>query len=200
MNYPTPDAINANEPVYPPYMTSPEVRKALAIAAHVQKWNAEKLNGLEIHTNDISYLAIASFTVVHEHQTSVLALTKQGLMASSMALMRPMFEAYVRGLWLVYATQEEFNKYQKGQDSLDLERAIKLLQKRAGKERYDDMLDMWNASKKTLHGYVHNSFQALIRRSGLIEFPTEDVASTLNFSSTLAIHASIEIKIGRAHV
>ncbi|KZC21658.1 hypothetical protein RHOFW104R3_20105 [Rhodanobacter denitrificans] len=131
--------------------------------------------------------------MVHEHQKSALLLTELGLMASSMALMRPMFEAYVRGLWLVYATQEEFNQYQAGRDSLDLERAIKLILSRSGKSRFNDALEMWKLSKKTLHGYVHNSFQALIRRSGLIELPTADVVSTLNFSSALATLASIEI-------
>lgn len=190
MDDPTP---NANEPIWPRYMASPEVKEALAIAEHVQHWNVTKLFGLEVHTNDISHLAIASFAVVHEHQTSALILTRQGLMASSMALMRPMFEAYVRGLWLVYATQEEFNRYQLGRDSLDLERAIKLIRKRSDKVRFDDMLEMWKLSKETLHGYVHHSFQALVRRSDLVELPIQDVVSTLNFSSALATHASIEI-------
>jgi len=181
------------ETVWPPYIASPEVQHSLAIAKHVAAWNEEKLYGIEVHTNDISHLGIASFAIVHEHQKSALLLTELGLMASSMALMRPMFEAYVRGLWLVYATQEEFNQYQAGRDSLDLERAIRLILSRSGKSRFNDALEMWKLSKKTLHGYVHNSFQALIRRSGLIELPTADVVSTLNFSSALATIASIEI-------
>ncbi|UJJ49834.1 MULTISPECIES: DUF6988 family protein [Rhodanobacter] len=181
------------ETVWPPYIASPEVQHSLAIAKQVAVWNEETLYGIEVPTNDISRLGIASFAMVHEHQKSALLLTELGLMASSMALMRPMFEAYVRGLWLVYATQEEFNQYQAGRDSLDLERAIKLILSRSGKSRFNDALEMWKLSKKTLHGYVHNSFQALIRRSGLIELPTADVVSTLNFSSALATLASIEI-------
>lgn len=181
------------ETVWPPYIASPEVQYSLAIAKQVAAWNEETLYGIEVHTNDISHLGIASFAIVHEHQKSALLLTELGLMASSMALMRPMFEAYVRGLWLVYATQEEFNQYQAGRDSLDLERAIKLILSRSGKSRFNDALEMWKLSKKTLHGYVHNSFQALIRRSGLIELPAADVVSTLNFSSALATLASIEI-------
>jgi len=185
--------VNQSDTLFPPYIASSDVQRSLEISKRVAAWNEEALYGIEVHTNDISHLGIACFSMVHEHHKSALVLTEAGLINSSMALMRPMFEAYVRGLWLVYATQEEFNQYQAGRDSLDLERAIKLIVNRSGKSRFNDALEMWKVSKKTLHGYVHNSFQAMIRRSGLIEMPTEDVVSMLNFSSGLAIHASIEI-------
>jgi hypothetical protein len=52
---------------------------------------------------------------------------------------------------------------------------------------------MWKQSKKTLHGYVHHSYQSLIRRSSEIDIPTDEMVSLLTFSSALAIHASLEI-------
>ncbi|WP_425519495.1 DUF6988 family protein [Xanthomonas arboricola] len=45
-------------------------------------------------------MAVTAFTVVHEHQRACCQLTYSGLLGSAMALMRPSFEAFVRGLWL----------------------------------------------------------------------------------------------------
>jgi len=173
--------------------TNTELQEAFALAEQVASWGSHRLKDLEIHTNDINHLAVASFCMVHEHQQATLALLKMNLVAPSMALMRPMLEAYVRGLWLVYATQDEFNRYQKGQDSLDLEKAIKLVRKRSGEERYSDLLPAWLSSKKSLHGFVHHSFQALIRHSDFMRTSIDDVVSTLNYSSALSTHASLEM-------
>lgn len=52
---------------------------------------------------------------------------------------------------------------------------------------------MWASSRGILHGYVHHGYQSLIRRSGQIDVPPEEIVSLLNFSSGLATHASLEL-------
>ena len=179
--------------VWPPYLADEGVQKALGIARDVAIWNAERIYGIEVHTNDPGHMAVTAFTVVHEHQRACGQLTNSGLLGSAMALMRPSFEVFVRGLWLQWAENSELHRFQQGEDSLDLEKAIKLIVSRSGQTRYSDMLAMWQASKKTLHSYVHHSYQSLIRRSDEFNVPPEEVVSLLNFSSSMAVHASIEI-------
>lgn len=179
--------------IWPPYLADDAVQEALGIAKDVAIWNAERIYGVEIHTNDPGHMAVTAFTVVHEHQRACGQLTYSGLLGSAMALMRPSFEAFVRGIWLQWADDSELHRFQQGEDSLNLEKAIKLIVARSGETRYSDMLAIWQASKKTLHNYVHHSYQSLIRRSGEFDVPPEEVVSLLNFSSSMAVHASIEI-------
>lgn len=185
--------MNVPSEVWPPYLADQRVQEAFGIAKDVAIWNAERIYGLEVHTNDPGHMAITAFTVVHEHQRACGQLTHTGLLGSAMALMRPSFEVFVRGLWLQWADDAELRRFQLGQDSLNPEKAIKSIVERSGQTRYSDMLDMWLLSKKTLHGYVHHSYQSLIRRGGEIEVPSEEVVSLLNFSSSMAVHASLEI-------
>lgn len=179
--------------VWPSYMTDKRVKRAIKIAQDTAVWNEDKLYGIELHSSEPDHMAVVAFAVVHEHQKSCLLLINSGLVASAMALMRPSFEAFMRGLWLHWATDDELLRYQRGEDSLNLERAIKLIAQRSGIVRYNDLLDMWSQSKRTLHGYVHHSYQSLIRRSGVMDVPPDEIASVLNFSSGLATHASIEL-------
>ncbi|HHK0218907.1 hypothetical protein KGP84_09830 [Burkholderia multivorans] len=179
--------------VWPRYLENDAVQRALVIARHVATWNEEKLYGIELHAPEPDHMAVAAFAVVHEHQKSCLILVQNGLLGSASALMRPSVEALVRGLWLQWADDAELLRFQKGEDSLNLERAIKLIVQRSGVARYQDLLGMWTQSKRTLHGYVHHGYQSLIRRSGVFEVPPEEVVSLLIFSASLAVHGAIEI-------
>jgi len=82
------------------WMEEPRVQRALEWADHVRRWNEEKLYGLVLHGPEPGHMAVVAFAVVHEHQSSVMLLVKHGLLGSATALMRPSFEAFVRGLWL----------------------------------------------------------------------------------------------------
>ncbi|MDR5776302.1 MULTISPECIES: DUF6988 family protein [unclassified Caballeronia] len=169
------------------------VRHALQIAQQVATWSEEKLYGLELHAPEPDHMAATAFSIVHEHQKSCLLLVQHGLVGSATALMRPSVEALIRGLWLQWADDTELLRFQRGEDSLNLERAIKMIVQRSGVARYNDLLGMWAESKSTLHGYVHHSFQSIVRRSGQFEMAPEEIVSLLTFSAALATHASIEI-------
>ena len=179
--------------IWPPYLADPAVNEAMGLAKDVAVWNADRIYGLEIYTNDPGRMAVTAFSVVHEHHRACGQLTHSGLLGSAMALMRPIFEVFVRGLWLQWADDAELRRYQLGKDSLNPEKAIKWIVERSGQQRYADMLDTWLQSKKTLHGYVHHSYQSLIRQGGEIDILHEEVVSLLTFSSSMAVHASLEI-------
>jgi len=71
--------------------------------------------------------------------------------------MRPSFEAFVRGLWLQWADDQEFVRFQKGHDTAAPEKLIRRVVQRSGEKRYSDLLDTWEQSQKTMHGYVHQT-------------------------------------------
>jgi len=60
---------------------------------------------------------------------------------------------------------------------------------RSGEKRYADLLDTWEQSQKTMHGYVHHGYQSLIRRSRVIETSPDEVVDLLGFSTSMALHS-----------
>lgn len=185
---------------WPPYITDPEVQAALAFAFEVAQWNEDKLYGVVLDAPEPNHMAATAFAVVQEHQKAVIGLVKWGTMASATALMRPTFEAYVRGIWLTIANDQQLAQFQQGQQSSDPEKLIKLCIKQTGRPRYTDLLAAWRDSKPSLHGFVHNSYQSLIRRAGLFDVPPAEVAMLLHFSSSLALYAAFEIlELAQAH-
>ena len=47
------------------------------------------------------------FGIAQEHHHAIILLLEKGLCASAFALVRPAFEAYVRGEWLALCADEE---------------------------------------------------------------------------------------------
>jgi len=182
----------ANE-VLPVYLREGRVQHALALAEHVMRWNESRLFGLVLHAPEPDHMAAVAFGVVHEHQQSTTLLVQRGLLGSATALMRPAFEAFVRGLWLQWATDDELARFQRGHDTATPDKIIRRVVKRSGAHRYMDLLDTWQQSEKTMHGYVHHGYQSLIRRSGVIETQASEVADLLGFITSMALHASLEI-------
>lgn len=179
--------------LWPVWLQDPRVQRALEWAEHVRHWNETSLSGLVLHAPDPDHMAAVAFAVVHEHQASAALLVKHGLLGSATALMRPAFEAFVRGIWLQWADNQELAHFQKGRDTATPDKIIRKVVKRSGVQRYADLLDTWQQSEKTMHGYVHHGYQSLIRRSGEIDTPPEEVVDLLGFSTSMALHASLEI-------
>lgn len=175
------------------YLDDDRVQVALSLAHQVANWNEDRLSGPVLHAPEPDHMAAVAFAVVHEHQKSANVLVQLGLMGSATALMRPSFEAFVRGLWLQWATDDELARFQRGHDTTSPDRVIRVLMKRSGVARHADLLNTWEQSESTLHGYVHHGYQSLIRRSGTIETSPEEVVSLLSFSTAMALHASLEI-------
>lgn len=182
----------APDSLWPVWLQDPRVQRALEWADLVQRWIEDNLYGLVLHAPEPDHMAVVAFAVVHEHQASVTLLVKHGLLGSATALMRPSFEAFVRGLWLQYANDQELAHFQKGHDTAPPEKIIRKVVQRSGEQRHADLFDTWDLSQKTMHGYVHHGYQSLIRRSGTIEIPPGEVVDLLGFSTSMALHAALE--------
>ncbi|MEW6387178.1 MAG: hypothetical protein AB1491_06655, partial [Thermodesulfobacteriota bacterium] len=59
-----------------------------------------EVDGLEFSSEDRYRISSALFDIVHEHAKGIVILLEQTLFASAYALVRPMFEGFVRAVWL----------------------------------------------------------------------------------------------------
>jgi hypothetical protein len=80
----------------------------------VMEWVHSKLNGLQIPAlaeDKRRQLACACWFVSVEHSMAIVVLVDDKLYGSALALVRPLFEAYVRGLWLLHsATPDDVDR------------------------------------------------------------------------------------------
>lgn len=60
---------------------------------------ARAINGVQIPADDRPKIVGALFDIVHEHHQAVVILVRHRLYGAASALMRSIFESYVRGLW-----------------------------------------------------------------------------------------------------
>jgi hypothetical protein len=89
---------------------SAPVRDRLNKADDTLKWVHGRIDGLRVPTlptEKRTQLACACWHVAFEHHQAIVILTHEGLYGSARALIRPLFEAYVRGLWLKLAASDK---------------------------------------------------------------------------------------------
>ncbi len=86
-------------------------------------WLDDHLNGQEFKSDVRSQLAASCLDLALEHQKSIVMLISQSLHGSAFALVRVIFEAYVRGAWLYYcASHADLQLFQ--DDKLDQKKKI----------------------------------------------------------------------------
>lgn len=61
--------------------------------------SASLVDGLDIDSSERNCSATSLFHLCIEHQQAVHTLANNGLIGSAFALLRPQFEAYIRGVW-----------------------------------------------------------------------------------------------------
>lgn len=88
---------------------------SLNAAEALVKRLALKIEGAEFRRSDRNRLAAACFHQALEHHEAIVLLASRRLFGSVMALVRPMYEIYIRAVWLhVCASDADLEKFQKG--------------------------------------------------------------------------------------
>ena len=87
--------------------------EALIIKAfELHDWITGNLDGLDISREKRVLLAVSCYDVVIEHHIGIAVLLRSNINGSAFALLRPLFETFVRGAWLRHcATDNEIEKY-----------------------------------------------------------------------------------------
>lgn len=184
---------------WPDYLRDTGVQKIMSLAAACGQWNRDRLSDLQIGGETPTHVATAAFDLTHEHHGAIMDLLIDGRLGSAFALLRPCFEALVRGLWLVRGSDAaQFQHFEDGRDSKTVEQLLGDIKRRAKIESADAfLLETWELSKKSLHQYTHTSYQLLVRRmdAELLETlpPHSEVADAIRFATATAMLASVEI-------
>ena len=111
--------MNEREVSGPTPALSPAINQRLQESERSLNWVHSKLDGMKIPQlpyDKRSQLASACWHVANEHSMAIVVLVHQTLYGSALTLIRPLFEAYVRGMWLMHAaTNDDIDRARRDQ-------------------------------------------------------------------------------------
>ena len=160
------------------------------------QWLDKQIDGLVIGTDLRRKLAAGCLDMADEHHKAIIILISKRLNGAAFALMRLLFESYVRGVWLHRcATESELDDFTKGQ----IPKFWKLV---AAVEKTDGYKNgvisrIKSRSWDAMNGYTHTGFQQIARRhtESTIQpnYDDAEILEAINFSYAIAATASIAI-------
>ncbi|WP_054889506.1 hypothetical protein [Pseudomonas sp. NBRC 111118] len=162
---------------------------------------AEALHGRHINTDLRSKLCAACFAISQQHHNSILILLSCNppLQASAFALLRPLVESTIRGLWLCHvATDEAVESYVHSGTKLDMASMLMAVGKAVDVDAHGAIYQHWGALSAYAHtgehqvqrwllteniepNYTESELAELVKLSGLVaEMGLQTVLSTLS--------------------
>ena len=171
--------------------TSAEIQKSFALA----EWIAAAIDGLAVSASLRHRSAGACFSIAQDHHLAITILVEAEIYSSAFALVRPLFEAYVRGLWLAHcATDEQLLGFSAGKEP---PRMSTLLAAVESTEAFEDgqLSNIKGQSWGAMCAYTHTGSLQVQRwnTETAIEqnFPPEELAEVLNFSGSFALLSAL---------
>ena len=166
-------------------------------AFDLHHWITHNLDDLEISRERKILLSVSCYDVVIEHHIGISALLKSRINGSAFALVRPLFETFVRGAWLRHcATDEEIDKYVN--DRLDKKFYI-LVEEVEKLESFKDgiLSGLKDNAWKAMNSYTHGGIQQAGRRTSgsYIEpdYSDEEIVEVIKLSGSFALLAFQQI-------
>lgn len=143
-------------------------------------------------------MALASHNVAFQHHYAITILIETGLNGSAAALLRPMYESCVNGLWLTYAADEQ------GLDSFEANRyrpePSKVLRRLRSHDDgdYVETLERIHACvTEPLNSYVHTGGLQVMRHIGPTfvgpNFSEDGIREYLELADTILIASALEL-------
>lgn len=159
-------------------------------------WLDKSLDGVEIKADTRWRLAMGCLDIALEHQKAIVLLVSQALYGSAFSLVRPIFEAYVRGVWLHRcASEADLERFKS--DRLDKTFAILIedIEKLDGFERCvlsATKTKSWNA----MNSYTHSGYLQIVRRNmeATIEpnYAEGEIMEALDFANAVGLLSAVE--------
>lgn len=177
----------------------------MKIHAKIQKsealiqWMDQKIDGLEISSDDRTRISAACFDVALEHQKAIVLLIAKKLVGSAFSLVRILFEAYIRGLWIgKCATDNEIEKFKKNKLEKTFATLIQEIEQQDGFQE-GVLSKAKSANWKAMNSYTHSGFFQSVRRlkEETIEanYEEDEILEILGFSDAIGLLTALQIAL-----
>ncbi|EDL70828.1 DUF6988 family protein [Vibrio campbellii] len=121
----------------------------------------EALNHIELPRTDKVMVASSYYSICMEHYRSILTLLELQLYSSASALLRCLFESYVKGMWFYYCSgPKDIDRLRKDNFEKPFGALVSEIEKEKGKGLSTAKKILW----RTLNGLTHSGAAQLSRR------------------------------------
>jgi hypothetical protein len=160
---------------------------------------ALKIEGLQFPASDRNRLAAACFHQALEHHEAIVLLARRMLFGSVMALMRPMYEIYIRGVWLhVCASDAHLKEFQKGRLRRKFDSLVNDIEACEG-YNVGVLSRIKQASWRAMNDYTHGGPLQIIRRitpeAIASEYSDDQIEEVLRFAGGIGYWATAEVAL-----
>jgi hypothetical protein len=174
-----------------------KITKMIRESGELINWLDDSIHGVEIKSDIRSQLAIGCLEVALEHQKAIVLLISHSLYGSAFALLRLLFEAYVRGVWLHRcAADADLERFKR--DKLDKSIAT-LTQDIEKLDGYDSGVfsKVKDKSWNPMNSYTHSGYLQICRRikGTTIEpnYVEDEIVEVLNFTNAAGLLSALQI-------
>ncbi len=169
-----------------------DVEKAYQLSVDINKCH----EGLEISVDDGEFIPSLFHSTVIEHHRSIVLLVERKLYSSACILLRPLFEAYVKGLWFTHCAQDkDFAALRKDNFNKTFGVMVSEIDTVKGSKLATPKGHYW----KTLNSFTHSGAALLGRkynRDTITNSHDEElIESLLDFSANYALLSGIEVSM-----
>lgn len=175
------------------------IKALLDGAFGLHEWIVGRLDGLDISRDRRVLLAVSCYDVVIEHHIGISALLRSRINGSAFALVRPLFETFVRGVWLRHcATDEQIDMYVS--DKLD-RKFWQLLEQVEKVDGFQDgvLSGLKKNAWRAMNSYTHGGIQQAGRRtSGAYiepDYSSEEIVEVIKLTGSFALLAFQQVAI-----
>lgn len=171
--------------------------KSISNSEKLIQWADLKIDGLEVSSDDRPRIVASCLDIALEHQKAIILLLANKLYGSAFALIRLLFEAYVRGLWLNYcANDKEINKFKKDKMDKEFGKLIEDIEKIDG-YNVGTLSKAKKAGWKVMNSFTHSGFNQIVRRNtkSTVEpnYEVEEIEEAINFTNAIGLLSCLEI-------
>jgi hypothetical protein len=171
-----------------------DLESALTHSEEIVMWvqaNLESLTLRKIQGDKRSALAAACWHTAIEHDQAIVMLAIDELHGSMLALVRPLFESYVRGMWLMHAASEaEVDRAGADQFPHDCDQMIEALERKGV-----TLSSVESQSWSRLCSFDHTGYERIATRLSAAaigpQFEDAEIVDVLTWGNSVALLSAI---------
>ena len=153
--------------------------------------SGDLVDGIPINTDKRSRVAAALFHLSMEHHGSIHVLITKKHYGSAFALLRPQFEAFVRGAWFQNcASDEHLIEYMNNNEPPKINKLITEIESTPSYSE-NTLKEMKKNAWSSLCGYTHGGFSQVINRTKPTEvtndYNDESIINLINQTSSITL-------------
>jgi hypothetical protein len=153
-----------------------------------------RMNGIVVEGTYRSRLFNGFLHLSLEHFGSIILLVRSGMVGSAAALIRPQYEALIRGLYFQdCASDDKVESFINGKDPISLYKMIEALENSFAVEN-NPLTSIYKGLKNRMHSFTHGGFEQIEKRFSNEElvnsFQDQETVELIQLSNILAIYSA----------